>query len=106
MPSSAVQHLGALTYVTLVKGTVQTRQIISVGAVGTLFTQVTAGLTMGQTVMLADLNAAIPTSSVNSRFARFAGAGGLGGLGGAAGLEGTGTGGGTTRTGGGTGAGR
>jgi len=112
VPSSAVQHLGSLSYVTVVTGTTTKRQIVTVGAIGPQYTQITQGLTAGQTVMLADLAAPIPTSTLNSRFARIAGAGGLGGLGGTGGLGGaggfggTGTGGGRTGAGTGTGAGR
>jgi len=83
VPTSAVHHLGTLSYVTIVDGTTLTRRIVSVGAVGPVFTQIIRGLSAGQEVLLADVTAPIPTSTVNSRLARFAGAGGLGGLAGA-----------------------
>jgi HlyD family secretion protein len=86
VPTSAVQHLGRLTYVTLLDAGTQKRQVVTVGAVGSLYTQVTQGLTAGQQVVLADVGAAIPTSTTNNRFARFAGAVGLGGLGGSGGF--------------------
>ncbi len=86
VPTSAVQHLGALTYVLLLQGDTQQRQVVTVGAVGPLYTQITGGLSAGQQVVLADVRAAIPTSTINNRFARFAGAAGLGGLGGAGGF--------------------
>ena len=58
------------------------RQLVSVGAVGPDFTEVTQGLTAGQQVVLANVDEPIPTSTLTGRFGRFAGAGGLGGLGG------------------------
>jgi HlyD family secretion protein len=100
VPTSAVYHLGSLTYVLLLTGSTTTRQFVTVGGVGALYTQVSKGLSAGQVVVLADVSAPIATSTTSSRFARFAagvgaGAGGLGG----SGL----TGGGTGLTGGGTG---
>ena len=93
VPTSAVYHLGSLTYVLVMTGSTTTRQFVTVGGVGALYTQVTKGLSAGQLVVLADVSAAIPTSTTSSRFARFAagvgaGAGGLGGTG----LTGGGTG--------------
>ncbi|MFI5100392.1 MAG: efflux RND transporter periplasmic adaptor subunit, partial [Actinomycetes bacterium] len=86
VPTSAVSHLGSLTYVTVLDAGTPRRTIVTVGAVGPLYTQITRGLTAGQQVVLADVDAAIPTSTLNNRFARFAGAGGLGGLGGTGGF--------------------
>jgi multidrug efflux pump subunit AcrA (membrane-fusion protein) len=93
VPTSAVYHLGSLTYVLVMTGSTTTRHFVTVGGVGALYTQVTKGLSAGQLVVLADVSAAIPTSTTSSRFARFAagvgaGAGGLGGTG----LTGGGTG--------------
>jgi multidrug efflux pump subunit AcrA (membrane-fusion protein) len=102
VPTSAVYHLGSLTYVLVMTGSTTTRQFVTVGGVGALYTQVTKGLSAGQLVVLADVSAAIPTTTTSSRFARFAAGVGAG----AGGLGGTGlTGGGTGLTGGGTGVG-
>jgi HlyD family secretion protein len=86
VPTSAVYHLGSLAYVLLLDGSTTKRQIVTVGGVGAVYTQITKGLSAGQQVVLADVSAAIPTSTTSSRFARFAagvgaGAGGLGGAG-------------------------
>ncbi len=86
VPTSAVGHLGSFTYVLLANGSSTTRQVVTVGAAGAEYTQVTKGLSAGQQVVLANLDEAIPTSTTNNRFARFAGAGGLGGLGGGGGF--------------------
>jgi HlyD family secretion protein len=58
--------------------------VVTVGAVGSEYTEITKGLSAGQQVVLANLDEAIPTNSFTNRFGRFAGggAGGLGGLGG------------------------
>jgi hypothetical protein len=52
---------------------------VEIGSVGTTLTQVTSGLQAGAQVVLADLSAAIPTSTAsNSRFGRVnAGSGSL-----------------------------
>jgi len=84
VPTSAVGHLGSISYVLVAEGSTTKRQLVSVGAVGTRYTLVTRGLTAGQRVVLANLDEPIPTNSLTNRFGRFAGAGtgGLGGLGG------------------------
>ena len=82
VPTSAVGHLGAISYVSVVDASSTRRQLVSVGAVGPDFTEVTQGLTAGQQVVLANVDEPIPTSTLTGRFGRFAGAGGLGGLGG------------------------
>lgn len=86
VPTSAVRD----GVVTVLDGTKSRTIRVSVGLVGPDRTQITSGLTPGQTVVLADLNSALPTSTVNQT--RFGG-GGFGG-----GLGGTGLGGGTRRT--------
>ncbi len=94
VPTSAVSHLGPLSFVTLLDGSTTKRQLITAGAVGAIYTQVTKGLTAGQLVVLADPSQAIPTSTITGRVARITGGAGattgLGGLGGAGGLGTTG----------------
>ena len=70
----------------MLDGGTHERQLVTVGAVGPVYTQIVQGLSAGQQVVLADVDEAIPTSTTTSRFARFAGAGGLGGLGGTGGF--------------------
>jgi hypothetical protein len=75
-------------------GTQQTVPVTT-GVVGQDLTEITSGLTAGQTVVLADLTAPIPTSTAATRagagFGSFGGAGaGSGGAG--AGFGGTGAG--------------
>jgi hypothetical protein len=97
VPNSALTPLGAgqamaVTY----KDGVATRALVKTGYTGTLFTQISSGLTAGQHVVLADLSTALPTNTTNSRRFGVGGAsgGGLGGSGlGGAGLGGAGLGG-------------
>ena len=97
VPTSAVNHRGALDYVLVVDGGTTKAQIITVGAVGATYTQVTQGLTTGQKVVLANPNQAIPTNTITGRIARITGGvasttgvlGGSGFGGGAAGATGT-----------------
>jgi multidrug efflux pump subunit AcrA (membrane-fusion protein) len=85
VPTSAVQSLGARSYVeTLSSGTLG-RKIIKVGMVGDVYTQVLSGLTPGETVVLANYAAPVPSSNT----ATLGGFGGLGG-GGAGGFGGGG----------------
>jgi multidrug efflux pump subunit AcrA (membrane-fusion protein) len=84
VPNSALTPLGngqalALTF----KDGVATRTLVKTGYVGTLTTQITSGLTMGQLVVLADLSTALPTNTTNARRFGVGGdaAGGLGGAG-------------------------
>jgi multidrug efflux pump subunit AcrA (membrane-fusion protein) len=102
VPTSAVNHRGALSYVLVINGSTTKAQIITVGSVGAIYTQVTAGLAAGQRVVLANPNTPIPTSTVTGRIARITGgvtngtAGVLGGStsssgGGPGGAGGTGT---------------
>lgn len=74
VPSSAVRD-GS---VSVLAGGAATTTRVTVGLVGPDRTQITSGLTPGETVVLADLSAALPTSTVNQ--GRFGG--GLGGFGG------------------------
>jgi trimeric autotransporter adhesin len=73
VPTSAVNHRGALDYVLVLNGGTTKAQIITVGAVGATYTQVTQGLTAGQKVVLANPNQAIPTNTITGRIARITG---------------------------------
>ncbi len=75
VPTSAVQSLGTRSYVeTLSNGTLA-RKIIKVGMVGDVYTQVLSGLTPGESVVLANYAAPVPSSNT----ATLGGFGGLGG---------------------------
>ena len=66
VPTSAVQSLGAIHTVTLVEGS-QTRTVaVQVGVIGDTWTQITSGLTAGQQVLLASVNAPLPSSATSS----------------------------------------
>ena len=63
VPTSAVQSLGTRSYVeTLSNGTLA-RKIIKVGMVGDVYTQVLSGLTPGESVVLANYAAPVPSSN-------------------------------------------
>jgi len=89
VPTSAVNHRGALEYVLVLNGGTTRAQIITVGTVGATYTQVTQGLTAGQKVVLANPDQAIPTNSITGRIARI-----TGGVTSTTGVLGAGTGGG------------
>ena len=91
VPTSSVNHLGTIDYVLVLNGSTTKMQIITVGSVGALYTQVTGGLTAGQRVVLANPNTPIPTSTVTGRIARITGgaSGTTGLLGGTSGTSGT-----------------
>jgi len=103
VPSSAVHTDGSRSTVTVLNGASQQTVSVTTGVVGQDLTEITSGLNAGQTVVLADLTAAIPTSTAATRpgtgFGVGGGAAGVGtGAGGARGFGG-GAGGGA-RTGG------
>jgi multidrug efflux pump subunit AcrA (membrane-fusion protein) len=91
VPSSAVHTEGSGKSVTVVQNGAQSTVAVTVGAVGTNLTEISSGLTEGQEVVLADLTAALPTSTASTRTA--AGLGGAGGFGGAGARAGFGGGG-------------
>jgi hypothetical protein len=81
---------GTTAFVTVLKNGTATRTRVTTGAVGTLATQIVSGLTVGQTIVLADRAASLPANSSTSTrvfgtggggFAGFGGAGGPGGFG-------------------------
>lgn len=104
VPTSAV-HTGSpgRSYVIVLQSGKEKQTRVSVGVVGSVYTQITSGLTEGETVVLADPSLPLP-SSTNSTGPTFGGGGGFpgGGFGGGAG----GFPGGGARTGGGAGAAR
>jgi hypothetical protein len=54
VPTSAVNHGGAVSYVLVLNGSTTKAQLITVGSVGATYTQVTDGLSAGQQVVLAN----------------------------------------------------
>jgi HlyD family secretion protein len=80
VPSSAVTTVGTIHLVTVVKNGIPTRVRVTLGTVGDVLTQLTSGVSKGQSVSLADLNQALPsTSSTTTRFGAGLGGGSLGG---------------------------
>ena len=73
VPTSAVNHRGAAAYVLVLNGSTTKAQLITVGAVGAIYTQVTGGLTPGQRVVLANPNTPIPSNTITGRIARITG---------------------------------
>jgi HlyD family secretion protein len=63
VPTSAVHYQGSTTYVDLLNAGKLDRHNVVVSAVGPALTEVVSGLTVGQRVILANLNAAVPSSS-------------------------------------------
>jgi multidrug efflux pump subunit AcrA (membrane-fusion protein) len=68
VPNSAVTSTGtgATGYVTLLQNGKAVRQTVTTGAVGTTLTQIVSGVTMGQTVVLADASADVPATSATA----------------------------------------
>jgi multidrug efflux pump subunit AcrA (membrane-fusion protein) len=77
VPTSAVHHRGTTAYVEVMDGTTPHRRTVAVGAVGAAWTQVSA-VRPGERVELADIGAAVPSSSTLS--GRFGTGGFSGGL--------------------------
>lgn len=101
VPTSAVHYQGSTAYVTTLSAGKSSRRTVQVGTVGPALTEVTAGLAVGQRVVLANLHAAVPSSSTT-----LTGRGGFGGGFGGAGFGGAGFGGGVPPGGGVGGTGR
>lgn len=73
VPTSAVHTSGTgRSFVYLLRNGKETRQTVTVGVVGPLYTQIRSGVTAGQRVVLADPSQPVPASSTNP------GAGGFG----------------------------
>lgn len=79
VPTSAVQNLNGRHTVTVLNGGKTSTVSVQVGVVGAQQTEITSGLDAGQRVVLADLNAAVPSSSADSRIASRFGSGLTGG---------------------------
>jgi multidrug efflux pump subunit AcrA (membrane-fusion protein) len=77
VPTSAVHRSGTQTYVELLKAGKEVRRTVVVGAVGAAVTQVKSGLSPGRRVVLAALDAPVPSSS--NTLTRRVGGGGLSG---------------------------
>jgi HlyD family secretion protein len=66
VPTSAVQRLGTRAYVLELSQGRLTRKVITIGMVGPEYTQVLSGLAPGQSVVLADYAAPVPSSNTNT----------------------------------------
>jgi hypothetical protein len=87
VPTSAVQSLGTRSYVETVSNGTLARKLIKIGMVGDVYTQVLSGLKPGDTVVLADYAAPVPSSNT-ATLGGFGGGGlGGGGFGGAGDLR-------------------
>jgi HlyD family secretion protein len=91
-PTSAIHRSGSRTYVELLSAGKEVRRTVVTGATGAGLTQIRSGLTSGERVVLADIGAAVPSSSTTlvrsgglggtSRFGGAPGGAGFGGAGG------------------------
>jgi len=77
VPSSAVTRTatGSTGVVRVLVGDQLTTARVEIGAVGPVLTEIRSGLKVGQRIVLADMSAALPSSSTGARF----GGGGFGG---------------------------
>jgi len=66
VPTSAVRTDGTNHTVTVVDGSSTSSVDVKVGVIGSAYTQITDGLTAGQSVLLADLDQALPGSATSS----------------------------------------
>jgi hypothetical protein len=73
VPTTAVTRTAAGDFVTVLADGKTRRTPVQVGAVGTDYTQIAQGITAGATVVLADLDEAVPASSTSTRFGPRAG---------------------------------
>jgi trimeric autotransporter adhesin len=81
VPTSAVEGIGAASFVTVLQGGKPETVRVTVGATGPVDTQITSGLSVGEQVVLADLSTPLPTNTnpFASRSLTGAGGGGFGG---------------------------
>ncbi len=80
VPTSAVHTSSpGRSYVIVLQAGKDKQTAVSVGVAGATYTQITSGLTQGQTVILADPSQALPSSNTSSTGPAFGGAGGFGG---------------------------
>jgi len=87
VPLSAVHSTGRLVTVTVYANGTPTLTRVTLGVVGADRAQVTSGLKLGQQVVLADLNEAVPSSSTTltrrgTGLGGLTGGGAFGGVGG------------------------
>jgi HlyD family secretion protein len=66
VPTSAVQSLGTRSYVETVSNGTLARKLIKIGMIGDVYTQVLSGLKPGDTVVLADYAAPVPSSNTST----------------------------------------
>ena len=78
VPTSAVTRNGTLATVAVVDGETIATTRVQVGVVGEQWTEITSGLQVGQTVALADLGQALPSSATDAANANRRGVGGGG----------------------------
>jgi HlyD family secretion protein len=101
VPTSAVQAIGSITFVDVLRDGKPALARVTVGATGPTLTQVSSGLAVGDQVILANMSMPLPTNANPFAARGLTGGGGFGGGRGGGGAAGGGTGGGATRTGGG-----
>jgi multidrug efflux pump subunit AcrA (membrane-fusion protein) len=70
VPTSAITTQGTRHSVSVLQGSEQKTVRVGVGAMGSTWTQITSGLRAGQTVVLADMHAALPGSAKDASTAR------------------------------------
>jgi multidrug efflux pump subunit AcrA (membrane-fusion protein) len=75
VPTSAVHKSGHQATVTVYAGGRTRVARVTVGTMGPVMTRITAGLRTGQQVVLANLNAPLPTNNLTNRFAGLGGPG-------------------------------
>jgi len=66
VPTSAVQTLGTRSYVLELSKGELTRKVVKIGMVGDVYTQVTSGLSPGESVVLVDYTEPVPSSNTNT----------------------------------------
>jgi multidrug efflux pump subunit AcrA (membrane-fusion protein) len=78
VPTSAVHTSSpGRSYVIVLQSGKEKQTPVTVGVAGATYTQITSGLTQGQTVILADPSQALPSSNTSSTGGGFGGAGGF-----------------------------
>jgi multidrug efflux pump subunit AcrA (membrane-fusion protein) len=84
VPSSAVETLGTRSFVGILSHGKEVMRPVVAGAVGGVLTQIKAGLTPGEKVVIANLSASLPGQKSNTQFpgggVHFIGPGGGGGV--------------------------
>ena len=80
VPTSAVTTVGNNAFVLTLSSGELTRKVVKIGLIGNIYTQITSGLKVGQSVVLADYSEAVPSSNnATTGFGGFGGGGGFGG---------------------------